>query len=120
MIELIMASMVLALFQSLLPTLINAKNLNYFVSNRDKDIDLPPVVARVKNAARNLLESLPIFLTLATLAIINDIDIAQEATAWLVFRLAYLVCYAAGIAYLRTLIWFGSVFSLIAMAVQLV
>ena len=40
MIELIMASMVLALFQSLLPTLINAKNISYFVSNRDKDIDL--------------------------------------------------------------------------------
>ena len=33
--------------------LINAKNISYFVSNRDKDIDLPPVVARVKNAARN-------------------------------------------------------------------
>lgn len=120
MTELILASMLLALVQSLLPTLINAKNISYFVSNRDKDIDLPPVVARVKNAARNLLESLPIFLTLATLAIINDIDIARESTAWLVFRLAYLVCYAAGIAYLRTLIWFGSVFSLIAMAVQLV
>ena len=120
MIELIMASMVLALFQSLLPTLINAKNISYFVSNRDKDIDLPHFVARVKNAARNLLESLPIFLTLATLAIINDIDIEKQATAWLVFRLAYLVCYAAGIAYLRTLIWFGSVFSLIAIAIHIV
>ena len=53
MTELILASMVLALVQSLLPTLINAKNISYFVSNRDKDIDLPPVVARVKNAARN-------------------------------------------------------------------
>ena len=120
MIELIIAAVALALFQTLLPTMLNIKNLAYLASNRDKDIEFAPIVKRLKNAARNLMESLPIFLTLATLAVILEVNIERESSAWLVFRIGYLICYGAGIAYLRTLIWAGSVVSLILMATALV
>ena len=104
MTELIIAAMALALFQTLLPTILNTKNLAYLASNRDKDVEFAPIVKRLKNAARNLMESLPIFLTLATLALILEVNI----------------CYGAGIAYLRTLIWAGSIVSLILMATELI
>lgn len=120
MTELIIVAMALALLQTLLPTMLNTKNLAYLASNRDKDVEFAPVVKRLKNAARNLMESLPIFLTLATLALILEVNIEREASSWLVFRVAYVICYGAGIAYLRTLIWAGSIVSLILMATKLV
>ena len=120
MTELIIVAMALALLQTLLPTMLNTKNLAYLASNRDKDVEFAPVVKRLKNAARNLMESLPIFLTLATLALILEVNIEREATSWLVFRVAYVICYSAGIAYLRTLIWAGSIVSLILMATKLI
>lgn len=120
MIELIIAAITLALFQTLLPTMLNTKNLAYLASNRDKNVEFAPVVKRLKNAVRNLMESLPIFLTLSTLAVILDVDIEREATSWLVFRVGYLICYGAGITYLRTLIWAGSIVSLVLMATALI
>ena len=74
MTELIIVAMALALLQTLLPTMLNTKNLAYLASNRDKDVEFAPVVKRLKNAARNLMESLPIFLTLATLALIIEFN----------------------------------------------
>ena len=120
MIELIMAAITLALFQTLLPTMLNTKNLAYLASNREKNVEFAPAVKRLKNAVRNLMESLPIFLTLAILAVILDVDIVREATSWLVFRVGYLICYGAGIAYLTTLIWAGAIVSLVLMATALV
>ena len=52
MTELIIAAMALALLQTLLPTMLNTKNLAYLASNRDKDVEFAPVVKRLKNAAR--------------------------------------------------------------------
>ena len=40
---------------------------------------IAPIVKRLKNAARNLMESLPIFLTLSTLALILEVNIEREA-----------------------------------------
>ena len=101
MTEIIIAAMALALFQTLLPTILNTKNLAYLASNRDKDVEFAPIVKRLKNAARNLMESLPIFLTLSTLALILEVNIERDA-------------------YLRTLIWAGSIVSLILMATELI
>ena len=49
MTELIIVAMALALLQTLLPTMLNTKNLAYLASNRDKDIEFAPVVKRLKN-----------------------------------------------------------------------
>ena len=52
MTELIIVAMALALLQTLLPTMLNTKNLAYLASNRDKDVEFAPVVKRLKNAER--------------------------------------------------------------------
>jgi uncharacterized MAPEG superfamily protein len=51
---------------------------------------------------------------------IMSVDVTNAACWWLVFRVAHGVCYLAGIAYVRTLAWFGALGSLIAMALQLI
>ena len=75
---------------------------------------------RVRRAATNLQESLPAFLALAILSIVVEVDNSSLALYWLGLRIAYLLSYIAGITYVRTLFWLGSIICLIMMAVALV
>ncbi len=105
----------------LIPMLLNLGNMQYLISNRD---DVAPEdsvrLGRVRRAAINLQESLPTFLTLAVLSIVLKVDNYDLALYWLGFRLAYLVSYVAGITYVRTLFWLGSIICMVMMAVALV
>jgi uncharacterized MAPEG superfamily protein len=49
-----------------------------------------------------------------------SVDVTGLACWWLAFRVGHLIAYIAGIALLRTLTWFGSIASLIMMALALV
>ena len=120
MADLILYTLALTLFQIwLLPMAFNLSNSAYLLSNRDEDIETSVTYKRIKRAAANLQETLPIFLTLALMSMIMDIDNTAAASVWLGLRVAHLVCYAAGIAMLRSLSWVASIVALIYMALAL-
>ena len=119
---LIVFSLGLAILQIwLIPMLLNMHNLQYLLSNRDEN---PPeasvTLARVRRAAANLQESLPAFLALALLSMLVEVDNSSVALYWLGFRIAYLLSYIAGITYVRTLFWLGSIVCLVMMTIALV
>ena len=101
---------------------INIKSMSYLLSNRDKEkpIDAASVSARILRASSNLQESLPAFLALAILSIITEVDNTMYAMTWVFLRFLYLLVYAAGILYIRTVVWLGSIICLILMGLALI
>lgn len=83
-----------------------------------RDAVLPPVTgaaARVDRALRNFLETFPFFAA-AVLSVVvlerGDASTALGAQCYFWARVAYLPVYAAGIPYLRTVIWAVSLWGL--------
>lgn len=100
----------LYLIQLFIPSLfrIHQIGLAAYVGSRDGLPALPPYGDRADRAARNMLESLPLFLTAAILCIVMErvSDVAMlgaEVFFW--SRLAYAGFYIAGVPWLRSLIW---------------
>ena len=127
MITIIIMALTLALLQIwIIPMTgalaINIKSMSYLLSNRDKEIRIDPtsVSARILRASSNLQESLPAFLALATLSIITDVDNTMYAMTWVFLRFLFLLVYAAGILYIRTVVWLGSIVCLILMGLALI
>ena len=121
MTTMIVAALVLALFQLwLLPMSLNLKNMDYLLSSRDNPIELSQLQGRTARAGANLQESLPAFLALCLLAVIQQVDLSQAALAWLVLRVVYIPCYMFNIIYVRSLIWGGALLCLAYMAYRLV
>ena len=125
MLEIILITGVLVFLQLTLPTMLavttGSANANYLAGPRDVPMEnMATSVARAKRAGNNLLETLPVFLTLAVLSIIMEVQTAELAAIWLGLRVAYVFAYLMGIYYIRTLIWFGSIFCLIMMGLALI
>lgn len=121
MTMMIMGALALTLFQLwLLPAGLNASNMAYMLSSRDEPPPQTLVHQRTTRAGANLMESLPAFLALCLLAIIQQVDLTQVAGAWLLLRVVYIPCYLFNILYVRSLVWLGSLACLIYMAVELV
>ena len=117
----IVYALLLALIQIwIIPMVLNQKNMSWMLSSRDGDVDSSPMLARARRASSNLQESLPAFLALALLSMIVSVDVTGLACWWLIFRVGHGISYLAGIAYVRTLFWFGSIGSLIMMALALI
>ena len=117
MTEIIVLTLLLALIQIvLLPLLLNLKNFQFLLSNREDPPELTSLQGRINRASSNLQESLPAFLVLAVLAQIQGLDLALAGSVWLALRGAYLAAYGLGIALLRTLIWMAALVCLIYMA----
>ena len=119
MVGWILASLVLLFVQSLLPAAIryaaNARSLsaNFTDALGPRDVPLPtvPRAERASRALANLLESLPIFLTLALLVIILGADGALArlgAAVYVVGRVVYVPCYVHGVFAVRSLVWMGA------------
>jgi len=120
MTAIIIAALALALFQLwLLPATLNLSNFAWLISSRDKPIEPSVLQGRVSRAGANLQESLPAFLVLGILAIIQQIDLGQVAMIWLGLRILYIPCYMFNLIYIRTIVWLGSLGCLIYMAMQL-
>ncbi|MFQ3324247.1 MAG: putative MAPEG superfamily protein [Pseudomonadales bacterium] len=69
---LIISALALALFQSwLLPAILILKNIQWMISSRDTPIDQSVLQGRVARAGVNLQESLPAFLALSILAVVQ-------------------------------------------------
>jgi uncharacterized MAPEG superfamily protein len=97
--------------------------LRGIVGSRDNQPELSVVAGRLDRAKNNMLEALPIFLTLALLALVKGVDTTEETHAALVFliaRVAYVPAYVSGIPMLRSLVWLVGVASLVIMALPLI
>lgn len=93
------------------------RGLKWNVSARDAvPTPLEGAAARVDRALRNFLETFPFFAA-ATLAVVllerGDAGTAFGAQCYFWARLAYVPVYAAGIPYLRTVIWAVSLWGLL-------
>ena len=125
MLEIILITGLLVFLQLTLPTMLavatGSATANYLAGPRDLPMEnLAASVARAKRAGNNLLETLPVFFTLAVLSIIMEVQTAELAAIWLGLRVAYVFAYLMAIDYIRTLIWFGSIFCLIMMGLALI
>ena len=80
---------------------------------------MPVAGERAARALANLSESLPVFLTLALLILMLDVDgpAAQAgAGVFLVARALYVPCYVFGVFAVRSIVWTVAGFGLLAMA----
>ena len=123
MIEMILLSLVLLLAQLMLPSVIALAgghvSVAYLFSSRDQAPDTSALVQRTQRACGNLLETLPAFLVLAVLSLIQGSEALAFAQGWLVLRVIYLAFYLAGTAYVRSFVWVGALGCLIGMALPL-
>ena len=127
MVTIIIMALTLALLQIwIIPMtgalVINIKSVSYLLSNRDREITINPasVSSRILRASSNLQESLPAFLALAILSVITEVDNTMYAMTWVFLRFLYLLVYAAGILYIRTVVWLGSIVCLVLMGLVLI
>ena len=123
MIELILWSLVLLIVQLMTPAVLalmgGQVSVAYLLSARDESPQTSDTVLRAQRAAANLLETLPAFLVLAILSIMNSTDVILLAQAWLGLRVVFFALYLTGVAYVRTLVWIGALGCLIGMALPL-
>ncbi len=81
------------------------------------------VASRLDRAKNNMLETLPIFITLAMLALVKgDETVSEVTTAALIFliaRVLYVPAYVSGIPMLRSIVWTVALGSLVFMALAL-
>jgi uncharacterized MAPEG superfamily protein len=118
---LIILALLLALLQVwVAPMIFSLDRLEYLLSNRDQnDPEESMHCARAKRAAANLQESLPAFLVLSVLSVIMQVDNSNLMICWLALRVAFAVSYIAGLIYIRTAFWLGSLACLVMMAISL-
>jgi uncharacterized MAPEG superfamily protein len=97
--------------------------LPMLASNRNGMPALTGWPRRAERAHHNMLESLVLFAALVLIAVVtNKTNSATLLGAQLFFwaRLAYALVFIAGIAWLRTLVWFASMIGLVIIFFQLV
>ena len=103
----------------LLPMILNLSNAKWLLGNRDDPVEFSVLTQRAKRAATNFMETVPVFLTLAILAAIQQVDVGSLAIYWLGLRAVYLILYVAGVAYIRSLVWIAALAVLAMMAMAL-
>ena len=119
----IVYALLLALVQIwVVPAAFNMKSFPWLGSNRDEPMpnELSVMGGRASRASINLQESLPAFLALALLSMQLSVDITGLAFWWLILRVGHLIAYISGVALVRTLLWLGSLVTLIMMALALI
>jgi uncharacterized MAPEG superfamily protein len=93
------------------------------VGNRDSPPEMSVVAGRLNRAKNNMLEALPVFLSLAVMALVKGGDtgtVTHAAMVFLVARVAYVPAYVSGIPILRSIMWLVGLGSLAVMALTLV
>ena len=116
MIELILYSLLLLIIQIMAHYPLNLQHVQFFLSNRHSEIEYSEVTLRIRRAASNLQETLPIFITLMLLGILQDVDLTSLGTYWLLLRVIFFGLYAAGIEKIRSVVWILALIVLIIMA----
>ena len=93
------------------------------VGNRDDLPEMSVVAGRLDRAKNNMLESLPIFLALALLALVKGGDtsaVVHAASIFLIARVVYVPAYMSGVPMLRSFVWLVGIASLVMMALPLI
>ena len=94
-----------------------------YMGPRDTLPEPAKLYARALKAATNFAENLPVFLTLAVLALVVDgADMAvaeQGAMIFVLSRVAYIAVYLSGIPYIRSLVFMVGIIGLGMMAFAL-
>jgi uncharacterized MAPEG superfamily protein len=117
MTTVILAALILLIIHVwLVPMVLNINNASWLMGSRDQAIEFSILTQRAKRAAANYMETVIIFLTLALLAVIKEVDVSDLALYWLGLRIAYLPLYLAGVPYIRSLVWIGALVPLWGMA----
>ena len=106
----ILAALGLWSVQLFLPALFRARDGGagqkaFLTGNRDRAPEAPVMTGRMMRAQANMLEAMVIFLPLALLAVIQDVDARAGAAVFVLARLAYVPAYGIGIPLLRSGIW---------------
>ena len=112
-------TIVLALVQIMLTANLRTAEtgIQYNASARDGEAPPPrPVTARLQRAQANLFETLPLFIGAVLIAHVSGSE--GDLTLWgcwmyLVARIVYIPLYAAGIPYVRSLVWLVSLAGLV-------
>jgi uncharacterized MAPEG superfamily protein len=119
-------TLVLALIQVLLPSVIRSRatGLGYNAGPRDEPAPPPArLTGRLMRAQSNLFETLPVFAVAVLIAHVAGREGTQTLWgAWLyiIARVVYLPLYAAGIPFLRSLVWAVSLFGMILVLVPII
>jgi uncharacterized MAPEG superfamily protein len=96
---------------------------DYRAGPRDETKALRGMFAgRADRAFRNLMETFPAFAALTLALVVTGRNGGLGATAaevWVAARILYVPLYFIQIPYLRSLVWFVSIFALVAMLVRL-
>lgn len=125
MVSILAWTVVLGLVQVVLTVLavIGQRGLSWAAHARDDSAPLPGVGGRLQRALANFLETFPLFAAVALAAMVMGHADAGQALlgAQLYFwgRVAYVPAYAAGIPWLRTLIWAVSLVGLVMLLLTL-
>lgn len=87
------------------------------VGPRDEPVAPPtPIVGRLARAQANFIETFPVFIAAVMIVYLGDLESTTTelgAWLWLSARFVYLPVYAAGIPYLRSLLWVASLVGLV-------
>ena len=84
--------------------------------------NITPTSQRINASLNNLSESMPIFLALAILSVMLDVDNLMLAQSWLVLRVAYLLGAILNLyqyKMIRPLIWLPSIIVMVLMGCNL-
>jgi uncharacterized MAPEG superfamily protein len=118
-------TLVLVLVQVLLPSVVRSRETGIGYNASARDQPAPPVgkvTGRLLRAQSNLFETLPVF----AFAIIITHLVGRDGPltlwgAWIYFiaRLVYLPIYAAGIPFIRSLVWMVSLLGIILVMVPI-
>ena len=119
MIELILYSLLLLIIQIMAHYPLNLQHVQFFLSNRHDEVEYSEVTQRIQRAASNLKETLPVFLTMMLLGILQDIDLTSLGTYWIVLRVLFFGLYAAGIEKIRSVVWILALVVLVIMGYTL-
>ena len=98
------------------------RGLAWNTGARDVTPPLTGVGGRMDRALRNLLETFPFFAAAVLAVIVTQRSNAHTVLGAQIYfwaRLAYVPLYAAGIAYLRTLVWVVSIIGLVLVLLAL-
>ncbi len=119
-------TLVLALIQVLLPALLRSREtgIGYNASARDEPgAPVGTITGRLMRAQSNLFETLPVFA--AAILIVHVVGREGTLTHWgawlyLIARIVYVPLYAAGVPYVRSLVWVVSLAGILLVLVPII
>ena len=124
-LQMLVWTVVLGLAQIMIGATLSTQQRGLAWNAGARDVTPPPLTGvggRMDRALRNLLETFPFFAA-AVLAVLvtqrSNAHTVLGAQLYFWARLAYVPLYAAGIAYLRTLVWVVSIVGLVMVLLAL-